>query len=464
MKIRTSSRLLIAVIGVTSSLVSSGVALAEIPVLPPMPGGDPTMQQAAEGLAGVAMIGEDYYATISVGTALRFGKVGVGVQAPLRFRVIDNDPKGGGTLRKEDWDELGDYTKILRYVEYGSPGDPIYLRLGELIGTSIGNGTIIDRYYNTIDIDHYRTGLRFDFDTGTWGVQTMLSSLTTSPLVALRPYYRPLTESAIPILKTLTVGLTFAVDPSAPDALDKDASGNPVMDDKNNLQTQNKAAWLAGVGASLEVFKNDLIQIVPYVDLNTFELRGLGSVGAHIGTFINLHPVPGVLDLDSRWEYRRFGGHYLPGYVSTTYEIERVNYLGTFVPKAAFLRHATRDDLGVNGFYGSLDFAILQNIRVTGVAEKYDSDQGGNVMVRLLLPYIANLQFSAYYMKRGFAAFKDAFDPDSAMAIAALRYKIQGPLFLQGNFTRQWRAVADPTPRYETIDDFRVGVGVDFRF
>jgi hypothetical protein len=349
-------------------------------------------------------------------------------------------------------------------VEWGTPGNEgLYFRLGELAGTSIGNGTIVDRYYNTVDIDHYRTGLRVDYDAGAWGIQTMASSLTSAEVFALRPYFRPLLASGIPLVRTLTIAATVAMDVAAPDTIDVDpVTKKPLSDSKNNLKAQLKPAWVAGVGANLEVFRNPLIEVIPFTDLNSFEARGMGSLGWHLGTFINLHPIRDVLDVDTRWEYRRFGGHYQPGYFSTLYEVEKFSFLDGG-PKAAFLRSAARDGISVNGFYGSLDVNVLRTIRITGIAEKYDQDKGGNVMLRLLLPYIANLQFSAYYTKRGFGKFVDAFDPDGAMAIGMLRYKLQGPLYLQGSYTRQWRLVPE-TGKYDTTDNFNLGVGVDFRF
>ena len=82
----------------------------------------PALEKGAEvgglvdGRLGYGLIDNDHFLSINVGTALSWGKLGIGVQVPLRFRVVDNDPENEGVLRKEEWDEVSDWTRVLRYV------------------------------------------------------------------------------------------------------------------------------------------------------------------------------------------------------------------------------------------------------------------------------------------------------------------------------------------------------------
>ena len=50
----------------------------------------------------------------------RLGPVAVGMQVPL---LLGTNAEGDFDVRAEDWDEVGDYFKMLRYVQYGEKRD-----------------------------------------------------------------------------------------------------------------------------------------------------------------------------------------------------------------------------------------------------------------------------------------------------------------------------------------------------
>jgi flavin reductase (DIM6/NTAB) family NADH-FMN oxidoreductase RutF len=78
-------------------------------------------------------------------TRLQFG-----LHTPVRLRISDRAPEQSGVLRDEDWDELGDYLRFVRFVSYGRPSKPVYARLGELGSLVLGHGTIVNGYYNVV--------------------------------------------------------------------------------------------------------------------------------------------------------------------------------------------------------------------------------------------------------------------------------------------------------------------------
>ncbi|MEL6180918.1 MAG: hypothetical protein AAFS10_18300, partial [Myxococcota bacterium] len=78
------------------------------------------------------------------------------LQLPLRLRLADREPEDNDLIRAEDWDEVAEFMRVVRLAEYGVPDDPLYVRAGELSGATLGHGTIMNRYYNVIDVDHYQ--------------------------------------------------------------------------------------------------------------------------------------------------------------------------------------------------------------------------------------------------------------------------------------------------------------------
>ena len=68
----------------------------------------------------------------------------------------------------------------------GQPSDPFFLRAGELAASTLGHGTIVNRYYNNVDIDHYHTGIATNLNMETWGAQVMVNDLLAWNLVGLR--------------------------------------------------------------------------------------------------------------------------------------------------------------------------------------------------------------------------------------------------------------------------------------
>ena len=118
---------------------------------------------SASGEALLGSIGEDMYITMILATEIDLGKIGIGLQAPLNLRVVDKDPKDDSIIRKEDWDEPSEWLRVVRYFRYGHKRDFVYFRIGELREAYIGHATIVNRYYNALDINHFHTSTTHDF-------------------------------------------------------------------------------------------------------------------------------------------------------------------------------------------------------------------------------------------------------------------------------------------------------------
>ena len=131
----------------------------------------------ASAQLGFAEIGEDFFLEMSIGAVFTPGKWRIAPRLPLRLRLIDDDPETDAIIREEDWDEPSDWARVLGFIQYGALGDALIMRYGELTGVSLGHGSIVNRYFNTIDIDHYQGGIYFYGDLGIIGGEAILNDV-----------------------------------------------------------------------------------------------------------------------------------------------------------------------------------------------------------------------------------------------------------------------------------------------
>ncbi|TMB09283.1 MAG: hypothetical protein E6J66_15020, partial [Deltaproteobacteria bacterium] len=194
------------------------------------------------GLAVNNIQGEGSYASTVINTEFNLGPVGLGLSVPLNLLVWNNDQccLGAttresktyfGLLRRRDWDEAQDYTRFIRYVRYGNKRDPLYVLAGQLWSASIGHGTLVSRYSNSLSLDHPKAGLALDVNTDFAGVETLTDWVGNPSLMAGRAYFRPFGDT--PILRGWAIGLSGATDRTAPvgvaGPLQSDSTGNPIV-------------------------------------------------------------------------------------------------------------------------------------------------------------------------------------------------------------------------------------------
>jgi hypothetical protein len=439
-------------------------------------------QPAAKGLSGQVSgaalfekIDEDYFLTLDLQNELRIGPVGFGVWVPLRFRVWDRDPDNDGVFRQEDWDEVSDYARLLRFVELRLGGSAWRLRghFGALDGESLGHGTVLAGYYNSLDRNHYQAGLVLDSAIRWGGVELMLDNLLAPEIFGLRLHVRPTSFfTKNQWANRLIVGLSYTADARAPAALSPDPTRSPVqpaVDGEQNLVVAGRDhLGVLGVDLEYAVIQNKLIDLVPYLDLNfMFDGGGGSGAGMHLGTFFNLRiPTPIGPTLLTRLEYRLVGSGYAPRYFDSLYETQRLEYdasaitdpSGLPLTKLAWLRLGSS---GKNGWLGELYFDFAGWLRVGGTYEDYEGPNNSALTLSLLLPKLKLIQLGATYTRRGFDSLADAFDKDGAMLLCYARVAAYGPLFISATYSRAWHLESG---RYQVEDDFSVGAGVAFSY
>ena len=446
------------------------------------------------GLAFNNIQGEGLYASTVINTEFNLGPIGLGLALPVNVLVLNNDnccapdttresKTYGNLIRKRDWDEPQDYTKFVRFIRYGHKRDPVYVLAGQLWGASIGHGTLVSRYANSLSLDHPKFGLALDFNTTYFGIETLTDYVGDPSLMAGRAYVRPFGDT--PFLRGWAVGVTVVSDRTAPrtlayqagGALQQDATGNPIV-------AVNNAIFAGGVDTEFEVLHNSVISLIPYVDLN--RIAGAGN-GLHAGILTDIYlPVP-VLDINvqARLEYRMMQPGYIPEYFDQTYDLGRMQYATSpiagapaacgvpaeFEPKytaAQYMHCAAADPTAIDrkGYYGELAFGFAGLLQVGGLYQNYEGDpNGASLGLFATLPKFEIIKISAYYLRKNMkSGFDDAFKLDDRSLLAAsAAYKIFGPVYLRVDFQRRW--VLQPgSTEIVAVNNFQAGIATFVAF
>jgi len=276
--------------------------------------------------------------------------------------------------------------KIL-FLSYGSKGDKVFIRLGNVPDMTLGHGFILDRYSNMLGFPAIRkVGLQFDLDFGVYGFETVFSDLSRTRLFGMRHYVRPLYGT--PILGNLGFGVSGAID-LEPFVLSNQAfEGNPSV-------------FFVGADVDFPVFDIYALSLTIFADLakagiyinNTNENPHLSSVidmkgyqnGFNLLDGYGLSAgIKGSIIGAFPWkiEYRRTEGNFIPSYFDTLYDAQKSKKLVSLL---------TLTPPPFNGILGSL------GIKVEGIAE-------GNIEYEQLWPQDSN--FSSYSVNRLIGKFK----------------------------------------------------------
>ncbi|MBN1947404.1 MAG: hypothetical protein JW797_17165 [Bradymonadales bacterium] len=412
---------------------------------------------------GFSSIGEDGFIETNLGVSLGFGKFEVGLQAPLRWRVIDDPPEDDGAIRGQDWDEPSDWLRILRFIRYGSRYETYYLRGGELVGVVMGHGTIVSGYNNVVDVNHFQWGIDGALNLYFGGLELLLDNIVSAEVMGMRVYLRPWTFfQPDSFWSRLAFGLTFAGDRDVPQRLYLTDTGHYVIDEVGNVLVARRGeTGLLGIDAELQVFSNEWVSVTPYTDLN-FHL-GYGA-GFHLGNFANF-TFSEAVGLNTRLEFRALGEGYTAEYFDGLYEVEKflfrpLDATGQRRPKLQVLDLAPPE--AAVGYLAQATLGIIQRIFFTLAYEDYEGADNSSVFLRLSMPQLGPVTLGAYFLNQNFDGIGSMFDLDNALVVAEARGTVYGPLYLIANYSRRFTAKQDGT--YEPEDDWGVGLGASFSF
>jgi len=406
-----------------------------------------------------SQIGNQGFVGMRVQPEFAFGKLGFGLDVPVMFNVET------WKFRTDEFESGIGWLRMIRYVRWGiKKRDPFYARVGELSGSYLGYGILIDNYDNSVSFDKRKLGAEFDLLFGkTFGLEGMYSDFDFSSfnLLGVRPYYRPLGNSEIPILKTLEFGLGFATDHDNTKIVTDSVTvqnkfieaGQQAFSGDIGLQLINtEFLHLAVYGQYGYMMKNTSDSLKATLDALYTALPAEEQVNSLIPKYNDGSGIGAGIDLKIK---------FLDKVLRTDIRLERVWYNDYFVPQFFDVGYELNKDAKVislastgkkQGTVGSLTVMVLSKVSVGG--SLWIPDGIGEQAPALLQLNADASQLSkkivlkGYYVKTGITDLKDALKIDNR-SLAGLRvaYKIYS--ILEIGLDYKWTFTVDENQEWK---------------
>jgi len=380
---------------------------------------------------GYARIGEKNYVGMRIQPELNFGKIGIGLDVPIYFNI------DGGDFYSDEFKNEAGILRLISYLRYGrKKRDPIYFKIGQLRGESVGYGNLVNNYNNSSSFEKRKLGLSYDIRIGdVVGVEGMYSdfNLNSYNLMAVRPYVRPFGKSNIPVVKTLDIGFSYVSDHDKTERYDESREINSFLSDGIN-------AWSVDMG--IQIINTSFINLSAYThyteiqkvksdSLNAFINKNPSSVGYGkgvgygAGLNANMNIIGNFFKLNTRIERLWYSDNYIPQLFDAIYEVNKdakIQQLA-YTPKK-------------HGIYGSITASLFDKILVGGnlllpdnISEENPASLQLNLKTKDLFDKIV---IEGSYIKGNLTNLNDAFSlDDSSLAVGRFAYKV-APFILTG--------------------------------
>ena len=394
---------------------------------------------------------------------LAFGKFGVGLDVPILFNIENGD------LRTEEFEDGAGYLRLISYLRWGrKKQDPVYVKVGTLRGEYLGFGMLMNNYSNSPSYEKRKIGLSFDvLIKERYGIEGIYSDFNrrSFTLLGLRPYYRPLGHTNIPILKTLEAGFSYVID--------KDQTP-PIGDIRTNtvLMEEPMKAWGLDAGVFLlrtrfidwtlytqygMLQKNDAADNFIFYDdiaLNDYNqiLDYNSGHGYSIGTAARMNVIFNVFELTARLERHWYDDYFIPHFFDATYEMNKDEKIKS-IPYTN----------GTRGIYASLAADIIDQIIVGGgmmLPDNVSDIRPASVFLNLDIPtLIPSVIVSGKYYRGGISSMSDAIKLDEkSSALLRVAYKINQ--FFVAGIDYRWSFIVTDDGGYEADKQIMPYVGL----
>ncbi len=445
--------------------LAAPAAKAKRPQRTQLVGAAPATQTTVDAAAGFAILGGDHFTSVEMSGEIRLGELSLEFMVPIRYRIADRAPVDGSPnrgLRVQDWDEASEWLRFIHRLQIKDDKAGLSGQIGELAGVTIGHGSLVNQYYNTLLPDHFKAGLRVDIDHGRWAVQSLVNDVVAWQVVALRGLVRPLDRLQNRLLRSLTLATTVAVDRQAPSRVRLDADGLRQFDAQQSLVVDHEPLVIYGFDFGFELLRDKSLAVVPYLDINTLATTTRLDGGLHAGVLLDITPLAKTLRMALRYEMRISNGAYRPAWFDTMYEIERYRYQALSIgnaplTKLAYERARASTSPRVRSHLVSVDMKVLSTMQLIGQYEHVESQpQQDSAVVRLNLPRTRYLEMNL------FGAMRPSAPGGEQHWIAAISSRVQlyEPLYAWVDYQRAWHLQTGDDPRYGQFDDWTYGVGI----
>ncbi len=439
--------------------------------------------------AGPRIIAEEIFLGVAPGVAFYPKPWAFSFHVPLNLLALEagTNEFGGLKIRREDWDEVSDFAKVIRFITYGRKESPLYFTITSLRPYSLGHGELIQNYQPSIDLDRTITGAVFEAYNRWGGFQLQLNDVTFSNrLVGALAFVKPLGFLDNPILSSLSFGVEYAADFAAPRCVQiseaeqrcVQGSGHAAGFDPLTGQSRDDTfirtdadlrrpyveettVQALGASAELKVLKTDGSDIKVYGTFHNFIDAGSGIAGGALGRF-NLRGDLSTQAFRIRAEGRTFSSRYQPAYFDTLYEITKYQTIRSTNPRYQIGPTKYQSVFGdpENGFappddgqqYGyNLEFQYAwfldsrsgKQIAVAlGLQDSTKADDT-NFYVHAEVPFIKYVQLFATYMRTNGADLSTVWSSnvDNLVLLGGARVQLLPILFINATYSRIYRIV-----------------------
>lgn len=401
-------------------------------------------------IIGYRRLGFNHYAHIEPQVDLRFypdditkeSKLRMGFGVPFNLQIFSGEDQNGDQeidkfhikLRDEDWDNWRDYAKIIRYIQYGRKEDNLYVNINRTFATSIGHGTVINRYIPNLDYFTTRVSGEIDAYGRYGGVELYVNDITKANVTGVLAFLKPASFfSEHWMAESLSFGFHYSMDWDAPYHI----YSRP--NDDGSYRYNSTDIHFFGADVELKVVKWPVekpnVDVKVYLDYTKWLDNGSGiSVGA-LGRFNLYTRIRQAFRV--RLEFRAYQDNYVPAYFDSFYEVMKYKWISEKKPpltengnnvnlKPKLVEYSTRPgDWNHFGSYAEFSYALLDYIGVTLAVNRESGDDTGNFLFHIEIPATKYFQISASYYKANFTSFKNIFDAsaENTMLIALARLR-----------------------------------------
>lgn len=423
-------------------------------VLGPAPASARERGLAIAGDLGFGAISDSAVATIQTGLDILEGRLSVGLFGRVRLHLGDSDEE---IVHGRDYDEASDYVHLLRYLKYSHDFQPVQLEVkaGELLGHTLGRGSLVRDYSNIADPDHPHPGLMFRLTHPRFEIEGLLDNVIRPAVVGLRVQVVPAAS-----LPGLRVGATAVLDPTAPIRIPLGEDGLRLVDSAWNLEAETEVMTLLSVDIGYEAMRPGLGKLEPYVEVAT-SLMGLG---VHAGLLGQLELGASALRLGLQAEYRFAHAAYVPGPIDTFYDVERFQAGLTFDDpegvSAAYreprLAAMSREAYGEHGALAQVGLGLGEAGRIKlGYCFRPGPD-AHSLWLRLGLTPIDRLDLGALVMLRGLESPYAV--ENGVVALAEARVRINSVFYGLAQYSRAW-SLREDTRFFGPLQSFNISLG-----
>lgn len=404
---------------------------------------------------GYTNIGGESVIGFRVQPDLQIGKLGVGLDIPIQFSITNKK------FRTEEFQDGIGLLRMVRFLSWGTKKkDDYYIKVGDLTGSFLGYGMLINNYSNSISVDKRKIGVDLDFCFGKmWGIEVLYSDVNVKSInmLGIRPYIRPLGLTGIPILKTFDIGVQYVTD--------RDQTGNMLAGDATsnhntfigkggvnaeaidmgvtllNLPMVRLQAFASGArlernrSAALSTALHDSINNggnAEYImDVQNYEKDGVGY-GVSTGLDFKFKFLGNILRLDARAERLWYTNNFIPHFFDVSYEMNKdARIMEAVTAKAQ------------KGYYAELGLMVLSKIMVSGGLLMPD-DMGPNnpALLRLVMDgskISKSIILQGEYVKGGLTSFNDVISLDERSLVSVrAAYKLMGIFMVGVDYNWTW--------------------------